>query len=78
MKTLVVGASGATGQQLVEQLLHMEHKVIMIVRSTGKLPETWKNNKDVSIIQAGISEISEEEMADYVKECQAVACPFKL
>jgi len=73
MKTLVVGASGATGRHLVNQLLNMGQKVKVIVRSTQKLPETWKNHEQVSIIEAGVLEISEEEMAGYIEDCQAVA-----
>jgi hypothetical protein len=72
MKTLVVGANGATGKQLVEQLLKMNQKIKVIVRSTGKIPASWKNNDQISIIEAGISEISIEEMSNYVKDCQSV------
>lgn len=73
MTTLVVGANGVTGKQLVEQLLNMKQKVKVIVRSTEKLPESWKNNDQLSIIQASISNISENEMVAYVKDCNAVA-----
>jgi len=73
MTTLVVGASGATGKQLVEQLLNMGQKVKVIVRLSGKLPDTWKNNDKISIIKASISEISVNEMADYLNDCQSVA-----
>lgn len=73
MTTLVVGASGATGKQLVEQLLNIGQKVKVIVRSTGTIPDTWNNNDKVSIIKASISEISVDEMANYIKDCQAVA-----
>jgi len=40
MTILVVGASGATGRHLVEQLLIQKHKVKVIVRSPEKLPES--------------------------------------
>jgi nucleoside-diphosphate-sugar epimerase len=73
MTTLVLGASGATGKQLVEQLLKMRQKVKMIVRSPEKVPDSWKNNDLVSIIKAGISEMSEVEMAEHAKNCDAVA-----
>lgn len=74
MKTLVVGASGATGKHLVQQLLDMRHEVKAIVRSPENLPKAWKNHKELSIIKANISEISETEMADYVRDCHAVGC----
>ena len=73
MTTLVVGASGATGKQLVEQLLNRGQNVRVIVRSTSNIPDTWKNNGKISIIEASISDIRLEEMTDYVKDCQGVA-----
>ncbi|MDX2414273.1 MAG: NAD(P)H-binding protein [Bacteroidales bacterium] len=73
MTTLIVGASGATGLLLVEQLLNMGQKVKVIVRPTGRIPDTWKNNDKISIIRANILEISLDEMTNYLNDCQAVA-----
>jgi len=73
MTTLVVGATGATGKQLVEQLLNMGQKVKVIVRPTGKIPDTWKNNDEILIIKASISEISVSEMTNYLNDCQSAA-----
>ena len=73
MTTLVSGASGATGKHLVLQLLQMGQNVKIIVRSTAKIPEDWKNNEKVTIITANITEISTAEMANYLKDCSAVA-----
>jgi len=73
MTTLVLGATGATGKQLVEQLLSMGQKVKLIVRPTGKIADTWMNNDKISIIKASISEISVSEMSDYLNDCQSVA-----
>ena len=42
--TLVVGASGATGHLLVEQLLNRGQQVKAIVRSRKSLSETLRNN----------------------------------
>lgn len=47
MTVLVVGASGATGSKLVEQLVTKEYKVKVIVRSPEKLPESWKKNANI-------------------------------
>ncbi len=73
MTTLVVGASGATGIQLVEQLLSLEQHVKVIVRSPDKLPESWKNNERLTVIQASVLELSDTEMMQYVLGCDAVA-----
>ncbi len=73
MTTLVVGASGATGMNLVQQLLKEGQNVKVIVRSPEKLPKSWKNNKSMEIIAASVLELSDAEMAEHVKGCQAVA-----
>ena len=72
MITLVLGASGATGKQLVEQLLNMRQEVKVVIRPTGKIPDTWKNNEKISIIKANISEVSVDEMMEYLTDCHSV------
>lgn len=72
MKTLVLGASGATGKLLVEQLLQSGQKVKIIVRSTSIIPEKWNNNKQLTIIKGNITEMSIEEISNYVADCQSV------
>lgn len=73
MTTLIVGASGATGRQLVEQLLNKDQKVKVIVRSAANLPKSWENNDRVTLIQASVLDVGEADMAKYVKDCHAVA-----
>ena len=73
MTTLVVGASGATGKHLVKHLLDKGHSVKVIVRSSAKISDAWKNHKDLQIIEANVLEISEDEMAEHLKDCEAAA-----
>jgi nucleoside-diphosphate-sugar epimerase len=73
MTTLIVGASGATGRLLVEQLLNRGELVKIIVRAESNLPETVRNHKNLSIIQASLLELSDAEMAQHVKGYTAVA-----
>lgn len=73
MTTLVVGASGATGRHLVEQLLIQGHRVKAVVRSPEKLPESWKKNDRIQIISASILELSDKEIREYVYDCQCIA-----
>ena len=73
MTVLVVGSSGATGRQLVEQLLMQGHDVKVVVRSPEKLPESWKDNQNLEIIAASILALSDQEMTDYVRGCDAIA-----
>lgn len=71
--TIVVGASGATGRLLVEQLLARGQLVKAIVRSPDKLPNALKDNSRLTIIQASLLELSDAELAAHVKDCDAVA-----
>lgn len=73
LTTLVVGASGATGKQLVEQLLNRGEHVRVIVRSPEKLPDSWKSNDSLSIICASVLDINHNDMTKYVNGCRAVA-----
>ena len=73
MTILVVGASGATGQLLVEQLLKRGRKVRVIVRSPDKLPEFFEHSDNLSVIPASVLDLGDDEMTHHVKGCEAVA-----
>ena len=73
MTTLVVGASGATGQLLVEQLLNRGINVKVIVRSPDKLPESLLDHDHLSVIDASVLDLSDADMAQHVTGCEAVA-----
>lgn len=73
MTTLVVGASGATGRLLVEQLLNRGESVRIIVRADANLPETISNHPGLNITQARVTEMSETALAELVAGCDAVA-----
>ncbi|MBC8755763.1 SDR family oxidoreductase [Kordia sp. YSTF-M3] len=73
MTILVVGASGATGRQLIEQLLIQGHNVKAVVRSPEKLPESWKNNERIEIISASILDLSDAKMRELTLGCHSVA-----
>ncbi|PHS68669.1 MAG: NAD-dependent epimerase [Methylophaga sp.] len=73
MTALVVGASGATGRLLVEQLLNRGLKVKIIVRSTNHLPDEIKNHQNLSIIHASVLDLSDADMALHTQGCDAVA-----
>ncbi len=73
MTTLVVGASGATGRLLVEQLLNRGQNVKIVVRSPDKLPEIVMSHDNLSVIHASVLDLSDTEMAQHVNGCDAVA-----
>ena len=73
MTTLVVGASGATGRLLVEQLLERGEHVRAIVRSKESLPDKITSHDHLSIIQASVLDLSNDEMIRHVSGCNAIA-----
>jgi nucleoside-diphosphate-sugar epimerase len=73
MNILVVGATGATGRPLVQQLLDRGHAVKVIVRSPGSLPETIRNHERLTVIGASLLDLSDEALADHVQGVDAVA-----
>jgi len=73
MTTLVVGASGSTGRLLVEQLLAEGEKVKIIVRSINVLPISLRENSQLTITETSLLEMSETELREQVRGCNAVA-----
>ena len=70
--TLVVGATGKTGQRLVEQLLAKNHKVRVIARSPQSFSAAMLNNPSMTVIEASVLELKDAEMAEHAKNCAAV------
>ena len=73
MTVLVVGASGATGRHLVNQLLLKGNKVKIIIRSKEYLPESWNEKNNLEINIASILDLSEKELINYTTDCNAIA-----
>ncbi|MBK8902102.1 MAG: SDR family oxidoreductase [Anaerolineaceae bacterium] len=73
MTILVVGATGATGRLLVQQLLNRNQTVKAVVRTPEKLPQAIRNHKKLQVIQAAILDLRDEEMVQLVGGCTAVA-----
>lgn len=73
MVIIVIGATGATGKQLLAQLLLRGHKVRAIVRSIDRLPQKLRDDPNLSVIQASILNLSDLEITQHVSGCDAVA-----
>jgi len=73
MNILIVGASGATGRLLTEELLNRGQYIKVIVRTPDKLPADLRSHDNLSVIHASILDLSDAELAQHVKDCDAVA-----
>ena len=71
-KVLVVGASGATGKLLVADLLQRNAEVVAVVRASSSLVNTVGNQSNYREILASITELSEQELIPYLKDCDVV------
>ena len=72
MTTLVVGANGATGRLLVEQLLAQGEKVRIIVRSVKSLPHSLLQNNRLTVNQTSLLHMSNAELLAEVQGCHTV------
>ena len=72
MTTLIVGASGATGRLVVEELLKRGQAVRIVVRSVERLPKTVKGHANVSVIEENILDMSDDDLVHLVQGCDAV------
>ena len=73
MTALVVGATGATGQLLVKELLARGEHLRIIVRSTEDLADEITSHENLSVFRASILDLSDDELAECVSGCDAVA-----
>lgn len=72
MTTLVVGASGATGRLLVEQLLDQGEQVKIIVRSIESIPDLLKRHDQLTITVASLLDMTDAQLLEQVQGCRAV------
>lgn len=72
MEILVVGASGATGLLVVQQLLNQGLKVRVIVRSIDRLPDALIANNLLTITEATLLEMTDSALQAQVQGCNAV------
>ncbi len=72
MTTLVLGATGATGQLVVEQLIQNHHQVRVIVRSAEHLPVNIRQHDQVTIMCASLLDLTQDQLVEQVRGCEAV------
>ncbi|MBN2653040.1 MAG: NAD(P)H-binding protein [Spirochaetales bacterium] len=74
MKVLVLGASGATGSQVLLQLIKRKVETRIIVRDGANISDEILKNDLVEVVRGNVSELNEQEYCDLVKECDSVVC----
>ncbi len=74
MKTLVLGASGATGKLVVQQLVKRNIQVRVVVRESAIIPSQILDDKSIEIIKGNIYDFEIAKIKDLVKDCDSVIC----
>jgi hypothetical protein len=69
---LLVGATGRTGQRVLEQLLSRGVSVRVIVRSAGKLPAATANHPSLTVVEASLLSLPDEDLQRHLRGCDAV------
>jgi len=74
MKALVLGASGATGKLVVQQLLKKNIQVRIVVRESAIIPSQLSSDKSIEVIKGNINDFEIAKIKDLVKDCDSVIC----
>lgn len=74
MKTLVLGASGATGKLVVARLLKRNIAARIVVRESAKMSAGIIENRNVEIVKGNIDEFGPDRFRELVADCDAVVC----
>lgn len=69
---LLLGATGRTGGRVLQQLLARGLRVRAIVRSRGKLPPGVAGNAGLTVIEASLPALRDEELQEQLRGCDAV------
>jgi hypothetical protein len=69
---LLVGGTGRTGRRTLQQLLGRGIGVRAIVRSRGKLPPEVAGNPLLTVVEASLLSLSDDELQGHLRGCDAV------
>jgi len=74
MKVLVLGASGATGKLVVQQLVKKNIKVRLVARESVIIPSQISEDESIEIIRGNINDFKIAKIINLVKGCDSVIC----
>src|SRR5512140_2506474 len=72
LRVLLVGGTGRTGLRVLEELLGRGVQVRAIVRSQGRLPDRLTADAGLSVMEANLLSLGEEDLLAQVRGCDAV------
>ncbi|MFD2045687.1 NAD(P)H-binding protein [Ornithinibacillus salinisoli] len=72
MRVLVLGASGATGKQVVRQLIKRQINTRILIRKSAVLSKDIQENPLVEIMKGNINELNDSEMNNLLRDCHVI------
>ncbi|MDX8366928.1 NAD(P)-binding oxidoreductase [Cytobacillus sp. IB215665] len=72
MRVLVLGASGATGKQVVTQLINRQINTRILIRNSATLPKDIKEHPLVEIKKGNINDLNDSEMNNLLLNCNVI------
>lgn len=72
MKVLVLGASGATGRLVVQQLIKKNIKTKIVVRDISKISRDIQQNGLAEVVTGSIYDFEKSKYLDLIRDCDAV------
>ena len=74
MKALVLGASGATGKLVLQQLIKNNIDVRIVVRESAFIPTYVSENNTIDIVKGNINDFGITKIKDLLKDCDSIIC----
>jgi len=72
MKVFLAGATGATGRLLLKMLLDRGHEVVVVVRSSGRIPGKVRQHEALITIEDNILDLQPEQLDQLTSDCHAI------
>jgi nucleoside-diphosphate-sugar epimerase len=72
MEVLLLGCTGRTGGRVLQQLLARGVNVRAVVRSAGRLPAGVADDRGVTVVEADLLSLSDEQVREQVDGCDVV------
>ncbi|SDZ65261.1 NAD(P)H-binding [Evansella caseinilytica] len=72
MRALVLGASGATGKQVVRQLIKRQIHTRILIRKSAVLSKDIQENPLVEMVKGNINELNDGEMTGLLHDCHVI------
>jgi len=74
MKTLVLGASGATGKLVVSQLLERNISARIVIRESATISDKITEDKHIEVVKGNIDSFSTGKIRELILDCDSVVC----